>query len=88
MKKAMKDIKVNFKVSEDSLHCTLCGNPVGYRVGNKYILSSESEGDESKGICHTCVVEHCVETSCKKCSWYKRGKCPHRELKALYSEDY
>lgn len=75
-----------FKFDENKVYCVLCGNAVGHKHGNSYYLSSESEGDEKRGYCHTCVVEHCLATNCLGCDWYKYPSCPHIEMKKLYQE--
>ena len=76
----------NFKFDENYAYCTMCGNRVGRRVGDTYIMSSSSEGDEGKGICHECLVEHCVNTNCLSCKLYEYTECPHIELKLNYLE--
>ena len=88
MSQVTRGVKYNFEYSPEDgeLHCRLCGKKVSVKVGGDYILSSESEGDEGKGICHTCLVEHCVETNCLACDWYKYPDCPHKETKKIYLE--
>ena len=77
----------NFKFDEDYAYCTMCSGRVGQRVGSSYIMLSSSEGDEENGICHDCLVEHCVQTNCLGCELYKYPDCPHIELKLNYLEE-
>lgn len=80
-------MKYNFKVDGDAIRCRICGIDVGIRAGDRWILSSNSEGDENMGICHDCLVEHCCETNCCGCDWYKYPDCPHIETKKIYMEE-
>ena len=70
-------MKYNFKLVGEDLCCRMCNSIVSIKTDNGWILSSESEGDESKGICHSCLVEHCLHTNCLGCDWYKYPDCPH-----------
>ena len=80
-------MKHNFKIDGDAVRCRICGDNVGIRLGDGWILSSRSEGDEERGICHDCLVDHCVQTNCLGCDWYKYPNCPHIETKKIYLED-
>ncbi len=78
-------MKYNFKQDGDALRCRICGDNVAIKIDeSRWILSSNSEGDEEKGICHDCLVEHCVHTNCLGCDWYKYPHCPHTETKMIY----
>lgn len=78
----------NFKIDGDALRCRICGtNVAAGRTVNGWILSSESEGDEGRGICYTCLVEHCCNTNCLGCDWYKYPDCPHIETKKIYMKE-
>ena len=75
----------NFKIDGDVLRCRMCGHKVSVcKTEDGWILSSSSEGDEGKGICHECLVEHCCNTNCFGCDWYKYPECPHIEIKKIY----
>ena len=76
-----------FKIDGDALRCRICNTNVAVKVNDGWILSSESEGDESKGICHSCLIEHCLITNCLGCDWYKYPNCPHIEVKKIYMEE-
>ena len=80
-------MEYNFKFDQDKAYCKICNGVVGWRHGNSYLMSSNSEGDEGKGICHSCLVEHCCNTNCLGCDWYKYPNCPHIETKKIYMED-
>lgn len=78
---------IGFKADENGLYCVICGSKVGFRHGDRYLLSSSAEGDEAKGICHECLIEHCMQTNCLACDWHKCGSCPHVDTKKIYLED-
>lgn len=81
-------MKYNFKIDGDKLRCRICDGEVGWKfTDDQWCLSSEAEGDEGKGICHTCLVEHCCNINCSECDWYKYPNCPHIETKKTYLED-
>ena len=81
-------MKYNFIIEENAVRCRMCNkNVAAAKLDESFILSSESEGDESKGICHSCLVEHCCNTNCLGCDWYKYPNCPHIETKKIYMED-
>lgn len=80
-------MQYNFKFDGNDFYCRMCGTKVSIRTGAGWILSSNSEGDEGKGICHTCLVEHCCNTNCLGCDWYKYPECPHIETKKIYMEE-
>ena len=81
-------MKYNFKVDGDALRCRICGkNVVACKIGDSLILSSSAEGDEGKGVCHECLVEHCCSTNCLGCDWYKYPNCLHIETKKIYMEE-
>ena len=81
-------MKYNFKIDGDALRCRICGhNVAACKIGDRWILSSSSEGDEEKGICHECLVEHCLSTNCLGCDWYKYPECPHIITKKIYMEE-
>lgn len=80
-------MQYNFKVDGDALRCRICGDNVALKTEDGWILKSNSEGDESKGICHDCLVEHCCDTNCLGCDLYRYPDCPHIELKKLYMEE-
>ena len=80
-------MQYNFQVNEDTLRCRICGMNVAVKTDNGWILSSSAEGDESKGICHDCLVEHCCSTNCFGCDWYQYPNCPHIETKKIYMEE-
>lgn len=80
-------MEYNFKQDGEKLYCQVCNGIVGWRRNDRYILSSNSEGDEGKGICHECLIEHCCSTNCLGCNWYKYPDCPHIETKKLYMEE-
>lgn len=81
-------MKYNFIEDGDALRCRICNTNVAIKVAeDRFILSSNSEGDEEKGICNDCLVEHCVNTHCFGCDWYKYPDCPHIELKKILMED-
>lgn len=80
-------MKYNFKVDGDAMRCRICGQNVAVKIETGWILSSESEGDESKGICHSCLVEHCLGTNCLGCDWDQYPECPHTETKKIYMEE-
>lgn len=79
-------MEYNFKFDHDKVYCRMCNGVVGHRHGDRYLLSSSSEGDEGKGICHSCLVDHCCNTNCLGCDWYKYPNCPHIETKKIYME--
>lgn len=81
-------MKCNFKVDGDVLRCRMCDQKVSaLTTDDGWILSSVAEGDIGKGICHDCLVEHCVNTNCLGCDWYKYPECPHIETKKIYMEE-
>lgn len=81
-------MKYDFKIDGDILRCRMCGQKVSIcKTEDGWILSSSSEGDEGKGICHECLVEHCCSTNCFGCDWYRYPDCPHIELKKIYMEE-
>ena len=80
-------MEYNFKLIDGELCCMMCNTRVSIRTDNGWILKSNSEGDESKGICHECLVEHCVQANCLGCDWYKYPNCPHIETKKIYMEE-
>ena len=81
-------MEYNFIIEENAVRCRMCNkNIAAAKLDGRFILSSESEGDESKGICHTCLIEHCCNTNCLGCDWYKYPNCPHIETKKIYMED-
>ena len=80
-------MKYNFKFDDKNVYCRLCNSIVGWRDHDRYILSSNAEGDEGKGICHDCLIEHCCNTNCFGCDWYKYPDCPHIKTKELYMEE-
>ena len=81
-------MQYNFRVDGDALRCRMCGtNVAAVKTKSGWILSSNSEGDESKGICHECLAEHCCNTNCLGCDWYKYPDCPHIETKKIYMEE-
>lgn len=80
-------MEYNFKKDGDALRCRICGDNVAVKTDTGWILSSESEGDESKGICHSCLVEHCLHTNCIGCDWYKYPDCPHVVTKNIYLDE-
>ena len=80
-------MKYNFKIDNDVLRCRMCGAKVSAcKTETGWILSSSSEGDEGKGICHECLVEHCCGTNCLGCNWYQYPNCPHIQTKKIYME--
>jgi hypothetical protein len=79
-------MEYNFKLIDGELCCRICNTRVSVRTSTGWILKSNSEGDESKGICHECLVEHCVNTNCLGCDLYKYPNCPHIETKRIYLE--
>ena len=81
-------MRYGFKVDGDALRCRICGtNVAACKTETGWILSSSSEGDEGMGICHECLVEHCCNTNCFGCDWYKYPNCPHIETKKIYMEE-
>lgn len=81
-------MKYNFKVDGSKLLCVMCGSAVGWKfTDDQWCLSSEAEGDEDKGICHTCLIEHCCNTNCLGCDLYKYPNCPHIATKKIYMEE-
>ena len=81
-------MQYNFKVDGDALRCRICGqNVAACKTETGWILSSSSEGDKGKGICHECLVEHCCNINCLGCDWYKYPNCPHIETKKNYMEE-
>jgi hypothetical protein len=80
-------MEYNFKLVDGELCCRMCNDGVSIKTEDGWILKSNSEGDEGKGICHTCLVEHCVNTNCLGCSWYKYPDCPHIGTKKIYMEE-
>lgn len=80
-------MEYNFKLVDGELCCRMCGDRVSIKTDNGWMLKSNSEGDEGKGICHTCLVEHCVNTNCLGCDWYKYPDCPHIRTKKIYMEE-
>ena len=81
-------MEYNFKLEkDDELHCRICGDRVSIKTGDSWILKSNSEGDEERGICHTCLVEHCCNTNCLGCGWYEYPNCPHIQTKKIYMEE-
>lgn len=78
----------NFKVDGNKLYCRVCGNKVGWKfTDEQWLLSSNAEGIEERGICHTCLVEHCCNTNCLGCDWYEYPNCPHIQTKKIYMEE-
>jgi hypothetical protein len=80
-------VEYNFKLVGEDLCCRICNTRVSIRTDNGWILKSNSEGDESKGICYECLVEHCCNTNCLGCDLYKYPNCPHIETKKIYMEE-
>lgn len=80
-------MKYNFKVDGDALRCRICNHNVAIKTVTGWILSSSSEGIEERGVCHDCLIEHCVNTNCLGCDWYKYPECPHIEIKKIYMEE-
>ena len=80
-------MEYNFKLIDDELCCRICNTRVSVRMGDRWILKSNSEGDEVRGICYDCLIEHCVETNCLGCDWYKYPDCPHIEAKRIYMKE-
>ncbi len=80
-------MEYNFKLIGEDLCCRECHERVSIKVNGGWILSSESEGDEGMGICHSCLVEHCLKTNCFGCDWYEYPNCPHIETKKVYMEE-
>ena len=80
-------MQYNFKLVGEDLCCRICSTSVSVKTVNGWILKSNSEGDESKGICYDCLIEHCVNTNCLRCDWYKYYDCPHVETKKIYMEE-
>lgn len=80
-------MKHNFIVDNNTLRCRICGNKVSVcETENGWLMSSSSEGDEDKGFCHDCLIEHCCETNCLGCDWHEYPDCPHIETKKIYTE--
>ena len=77
----------NFKLINGEFCCRICNDCVSIRTDTGWILTSNSEGDESKGICHECLVEHCCNTNCLACDWYKYSNCPHIKTKKIYMKE-
>ena len=80
-------MEYNFKLIGEDLCCRICNTSVSIRTQGGWILKSNSEGDESKGICHDCLIEHCVHTNCLGCDWYKYPDCPHIFTKNIYLDE-
>lgn len=80
-------MKYNFKLIDGNLCCRICNTQVSIRTITGWILKSNSEGDEDKGICYDCLVDHCINTHCSECDWYKYPDCPHLETKKIYMEE-
>ena len=81
------EMEYNFKFDNDNVYCRVCNGAVGWRDGDRFLLSSNSEGDEGKGICHDCLIEHCCNTNCSDCDLYSHTDCPHVETKKNYMEE-
>lgn len=77
----------NFKLIDGELYCRICNDRVSVKTERGLILTSNSEGDEGKGICHSCLVEHCFNTNCLGCDWYQYPNCQHVETKKTYLEE-
>lgn len=80
-------MQYNFKRDGDALRCRICGDNVAIKTETGWILFSSSEGDENKGICYDCLVEHCISTNCLGCDWYKYPDCPHITTKNIYLDE-
>lgn len=77
-------------MGDGELHCAICGQRVSVKnplPDGGWVLSSSSEGDEGKGICHECLIEHCIKTDCAACCLYNQETCPHKQTKKIYTED-
>ena len=70
-------------------NCKLCGGRMIFE--NRYVpgwFHESSENIENWSICHTCMVEHCVNTNCLGCEYGKYPDCRFLWLKEHYmSED-
>ena len=80
-------MKYNFKLIGEDLCCRICDTRVSIKTKDGWILKSNSEGDESKGICHDCLIEHYIHTNCLGCDWYKYPDCPHVFMKKIYLDE-
>ena len=80
-------MEYNFKLVDGELCCRICNTRVSIRTDTGWILKTNSEGDESKGICHDCLIEHCMHTACLECDWYKYPDCPHVFTKNIYLDE-
>ena len=80
-------MEYNFKLVNGEWCCRICDTRVSVRTDTGWILKSNSEGDENKGICHECLVRHCMSTDCLRCDWYKYLDCPHIGTKNIYMDE-
>ena len=67
--------------------CKQCGSEVIYVVSGDHFVASGDFLPEFPGWCYTCLVEHCLRTSCGKCKiTSNKYDCPFSEVKKLYQE--
>lgn len=70
-------------------HCPVCGQKLGVFVGmqnGKPLIIGTSDYMETFDLCHTCLVEHCMQTNCYKCELRKYPDCEFLATKKLYLE--
>jgi len=67
-------------------HCANCGCELVWEHIPGVCLASSAD-IEDYPVCHDCVVEHCVSTTCLACERGVYPDCRFRELKANYMSD-
>lgn len=68
--------------------CEQCGCELAWYNAtlDSAFCSSEYEED-FPGWCHTCLVEHCLQTNCLQCELRKYPKCSFISMKKFYLEE-
>jgi hypothetical protein len=69
---------------EEHYRCKHCGSKLLVKIyDNRYIASSDFLTD-FPGWCHTCLVEHCLKTSCRECTVRDNEECSFSYMKEYY----
>jgi hypothetical protein len=71
-------------MSKVTLHCSKCGCVLAWEIPCEDDSICSSAYVEGFSLCHDCLTEHCLNTSCLCCKLGKYPECMYIETKKYY----
>ena len=68
-------------------YCEHCGSQILYPQEDGRIFCSSDYEPSFPGYCHSCLLEHCLNTNCLQCDLKTYPTCTFLPIKKIYLED-